>query len=262
MKDSASCYLSLLATSFRSGCARRIAFLLSAGMMVANNILFFVTWWIIYQRVPTIGGWAYEDMQLLWALSTTSFGLTVTLFGGVRRIAHDIADGALDPYLLKPRDVLFQLACSRCSVSGFGDIITGLFFFSISINSLSELVFVPLFVATGTAILFSTAVLAHSIAFWVRGMEETSDLAFNSMLLFSSYPGSIYTGWGRFLLFTILPAGFMSLLPVEAIRSVNLFQAAAIVCAALGYLALACFVFSRGLGRYESGSRIELGARR
>lgn len=262
MKYTFLCYCALLATSFRSACARRLAFILSAGMMVINNLLFFITWWVIYQRVPTIGGWAYEDMELLIGLSTLSFGLTVVLFGGVKRLAYDISEDSLDTFVLKPRQVLMHLACSTCSVSGFGDIVTGVFFLSLGVNSPAEWAFVPIFVVTGTALLFSTVVLVHSLAFWLRGMEATSELAIQLMVLFSSYPGSIYTGWVRVALFTILPAGFMSLLPVEAVRSLDITRAGVIVFAALAYLSLAFFVFSRGLQRYESGSRFGVSARR
>lgn len=262
MIDTFLCYRALLATSFRSACARRLAFLLSAGMMIANNFLFFITWWLIYQRVPTIGGWAYEDMELLFGLVQLSFGLTTFLFDGVRRLTYEIGEGSLDTFILKPRGVLPQLACSKCSPSGFGDIVAGLFFLAISVHSPAEWAFAPVFVVTGTVLLFSTAVLVHSIAFWLRGMEETSEMAIHIMLLLSSYPGSIYTDWVRVALFTVLPVGFMAHLPVEAVRSLSLVQGAAIVCAAIGYVALAFFVFSRGLRRYESGSRIEVGARR
>ena len=262
MRDSLLCFGALLATSLRSACARRIAFLLSAGMMIVNNLLFFVTWWLIYERVPTIGGWAYEDMQLLFGISALSYGLIAVLFDGVRKLAYEIGEGSLDSFILKPRHVLMQLACSKCSASGFGDIVTGVFFLAVSVHSVAEWMFMPIFIVTATVILFSTSVLVHSIAFWLRGMEETSEMAISCMLLFPSYPGSIYTDWFRVVLFTILPAGFMSLLPVEAIRSLDVLQAGAIVAAAVGYMWLAFFVFSRGLRRYESGSRIEVGARR
>lgn len=255
-------YLALLLTSLRSACARRLAFLMYASMMIANNVLFFVTWWVLYRRVPSIGGWEYRDMQLLYGICALSFGVYVVFLGGVRRLSEEIYNGALDPFLLKPRNILGHLACSSCRASGWGDIVTGAGFLYFGVSSPSELLVCLVCIGTSSIIFFATAVLFHSAAFWLSGLREISEMACEVVLLFSMYPGSLFSGWIRIVLFTLIPAGFLSSIPVAAVRSLDPLLAVSLVCAALAYLMIACWVFSRGLLRYESGSRIELGATR
>jgi ABC-2 type transport system permease protein len=57
------------------------------------------------------------------------------------------------------------------------------------------------------------------------------------------------------MLFTVLPAGFVSYLPVHIIRQPSVGVVAMLLAGAAAYLAFAVMVFGRGLGRYASGSR-------
>ncbi len=255
-------YATLVLTSLKSATSRRLAFLFSVLMMVTNNLLFFVTWWIIYQKTPSIGGWEFRDVQLLMGITTFSYGLCVLLFFGAGKLSDEILHGGLDTYLMAPRNTMLSVSSSKCNITGLGDIITGLILLGIGVNSPTEAVLCIFFCMTGAFIQFASTVLFHSIAFWLSGLREVSDLASSTLLLLSSYPGSLFTGMVRVAIFTIIPAGFITTLPVQVIRTLDPVGAAVIIGATVGYLALASWVFSRGLLRYESGSRIDLGAQR
>jgi ABC-2 type transport system permease protein len=73
------------------------------------------------------------------------------------------------------------------------------------------------------------------------------------MLLFSSYPGSIYTGATKFVAYTILPAGFVVLMPVRLLAQPSLAMLVEALAAAGGYLVLALVSFHFGLRRYRRG---------
>lgn len=60
----------------------------------------------------------------------------------------------------------------------------------------------------------------------------------------------------RFLLLTVFPAGFVAMVPVEAVRDGDPVKVAACAAAAVVYAGLAWLVFERGLRHYTSGSRI------
>jgi ABC-2 type transport system permease protein len=68
----------------------------------------------------------------------------------------------------------------------------------------------------------------------------------------------MFQGWMRVLLFTAIPAGFISHVPVELLRSFDptLFVALAGVAALSAVLAM--IVFRIGLRRYESGNLVGL----
>ena len=60
------------------------------------------------------------------------------------------------------------------------------------------------------------------------------------------------------MMFTVLPAGLISYMPVELIRSFSWFRLALLVSSATLFTALAFYVFYAGLRRYESGNRFGL----
>jgi ABC-2 type transport system permease protein len=60
------------------------------------------------------------------------------------------------------------------------------------------------------------------------------------------------------LLFTLVPAGFISHLPVELLRTFEPWRMAAVLGFTVLSVALAIFVFRLGLRRYESGNLVVL----
>ena len=102
------------------------------------------------------------------------------------------------------------------------------------------------------------AVLGGSLGFWIGNAEATAFQAQQATINFSLYPGSVFNGWIRVLIFTVVPAGFISHLPVELLRTFDPWRMAAVLGFTLLSLALALVVFRLGLRRYESGNLVGL----
>ena len=83
----------LVATNLRQSLALRGAFWLQATFMVANNLIFFTTWWIFFRRFQDVGGWRLEDLATLFGVVASGFGLCIVFAGGIRELARAIADG-------------------------------------------------------------------------------------------------------------------------------------------------------------------------
>ncbi len=75
----------------------------------------------------------------------------------------------------------------------------------------------------------------------------------------SSYPGSIFTGPARWVVFTILPGGFVVLTPVKMLRAPSLETLAVLLAAMAAYVTIAAGVFGMGLARYRRGSAPGMG---
>jgi ABC-2 type transport system permease protein len=75
------------------------------------------------------------------------------------------------------------------------------------------------------------------------------------LVTFSLYPEPLFGGALRFVLFTVLPAGFVGYLPVRILHGPSLTNVTILLIVALAYLGLAAVIFDRGLRRYASGSR-------
>src|SRR5262245_59374624 len=96
----------LFGTNVRASLALRSAFAIQVVFMVLNNLTFFVFWWALMRQVPHLRGWRLGDIQVLFGVVATGFGLAVTMAGGVRHLGRFIEQGDLDALLTQPRPVL------------------------------------------------------------------------------------------------------------------------------------------------------------
>jgi ABC-2 type transport system permease protein len=246
----------LLATNLRASLALRGAFWLQAAFMVGNNLAFFTTWWLLFARFHDIGGWRLPDMMTVFGVVASGFGLSVVFGGGARRLARMIADGELDPLLVQPKPVLLHAVGSASTASGWGDLTTGIGMLYLAGRlDLETLPFVALAVAVSATVFTSASVLFQSLAFWLGDVEQLSRQLWEFTLTFALYPQPLFAGGISFLLYTLLPAGFVGFLPVEVVRNPSALLCLSAAGAALGWWLLAVGVFALGLRRYESGSR-------
>ncbi|UQZ86539.1 hypothetical protein SK3146_05832 [Paenibacillus konkukensis] len=237
----------------------RMSFLLTAGMMVVNNAVWILFWGLYFQRFQVVQGWTFRDVAMMWAVSAGGFGLSAVLFGNAYRLASLVAAGQLDIYLAQPKPVLLHILISRMSVSAIGDILFSLILFALfgDLTPAGMLKFALALLLAMLIFLFFV-VAAQTLAFYIGSAEGIGQQLFNGLLAFSTYPTGIFTGLGKLLLFTVIPAGFISYLPIGLLRSVEpLFLAEAAGIALLLTAGGSAF-FYIGLRRYSSGNMMGL----
>lgn len=237
----------------------RAAFIAQALGMLANDLVFAVFWVLFFARFPSVGGWMMADVALVWAVAATSIGLAAALFGNCNRIATIVVQGQLDYYLGLPRDTLLHVLVSRSGLAGWGDVCFGLLAYALfgRLDLASVGLYLAL-VAISLVVYVSFMVLAGSLAFWMGSAEAASFQAQQALITFSLYPGAMFQGWLRILLFTAIPAGFISHVPVELLRRFDPLLFIGLVAVAVVAAVLAIVVFQFGLRRYESGNLVSL----
>jgi len=246
----------LVATNLKASLAQRGAFAMQVVFMALNNFTFFVFWWVLMRRVRTLGGWQIGDIQVLFGIVAAAFGLAVTVAGGVRHLGRLIDDGDLDTLLTQPRSVLIYALGIRSQPSGFGDLISGAIFIAASGQvSWWRLPVIAGAVLASALVFVACGVLFFSLAFWLGKVETAARQLWDLLITFSLYPEPLFGGMLRLALFTVLPAGFVGYLPVRLVHAPSLASVALLAAGACAYVALAAFVFDRGLRRYSSGSR-------
>jgi ABC-2 type transport system permease protein len=249
-------FLQLMATNLAASFALRTAFWLQAGLMALNNLLFFCFWWVLFTRFEEIRGWAIGDVAALYGVAAAGYGVCAVLFGGMHDLARQIDDGELDPLLTQPKSVLLQAIASRTRPDGWGDIASGLALIAMSgLVDPTTVVLVPIVIAISGAVFASTLVFFHCSAFWFGRTLATVRMITDMQLTFSVYPPNLFGTPMRILLFTVLPAGFVSHLPVAILREFSWPILAAALGGATVFAGLALLAFTRGLKRYESGNR-------
>src|SRR4051812_36817298 len=96
----------LTATNLKAHLALRGACVIQVVFMAVNNLTFFVFWWALMQHAPVLRGWRIGNVAVLFGIVASSYGLTMTLAGGVRYLGRVIEDGDLDTLLTQPHSVL------------------------------------------------------------------------------------------------------------------------------------------------------------
>jgi ABC-2 type transport system permease protein len=241
--------------NLRSALEYRVAFLVQAGFMAANNLLFLAFWALFFRRFEHLGGWGLADLALLYGVAATAFGAGVVLFGGVLDLARRVADGRLDTWLLRPRPVLLQATVSRLQVSGVGDLATGVLLVIASGPATPGRLATWLglsVLATASFVAFCT--LVGSLAFWLGRSETVAQQAVHALVMFSLYPPSLFGGWAKVVLFVLVPAGLMSWLPAQLVRSWSWRDAGLLAAGVTALVLLAGTAWCLGLARYESGN--------
>ncbi|WP_426347932.1 ABC transporter permease [Alloiococcus sp. CFN-8] len=235
----------------------RGSFLMQIFGMMINNASFIFFWWMLFDNVGDIGGYGFKEVMALWALVSTSFGITTVLFGNLNQLTKIIINGELDVYLLQPKDVLINVLCSRTIVSGWGDTLYGIILYIIIQGfALKEFLLFLLFSITAALIFSSVVIIFHSISFYTGSFEGVVTQAWQFLTTFSNYPESIFKGGLKIILYTLLPSGFMSYIPVKLLKSFDLKLFILLIAVTIVWLILAYSFFYKGLKRYESGNLI------
>jgi ABC-2 type transport system permease protein len=224
--------------------------------MALNNATFFVFWWALMRRVPSLRGWQLADIEVLFGVVAAGFGLAVTFAGGVWELGRIIDGGELDTLLTQPAPVLLHALGLRLKPSGFGDLLSGIAFIVFSGRvTWRAAPPVALAIAASAVVFVACGVAYSSLAFWLGRIDTFARQLWELVITFALYPEPLFGGAMRFALFTVLPAGFVGYLPARVVQTRSPGDALLLVAAAGGYLALAVGLFDRGLKRYSSGSR-------
>jgi ABC-2 type transport system permease protein len=234
----------------------RASFVTQVVGMVLNDSMWVIFWWIYFSTFQVLqGGWTLHDVLGLWAVTGMAFGLCMGLFGNTLRLAEIISQGKLDYYLVLPKNVLLHVLVSSMDVTAWGDMLFGAGLFIAFLQPTPERAALFIFMSLcGAAVFLAFNIGWQSLAFWLGNAEGLAFQLWGALIAFSTYPPSLFRGAVKLMLFTVVPAAFLSHVPVEMLRKLDPAWLVGEVAFAVGTLALSIWVFYRGLRRYESGS--------
>ena len=223
-------------------------------VMLVNDIVWVGFWVIFFRQVGEIRGWDTDQVLVLLAVLTTGSGISLGFLHNVRRLGTMIGNGELDSALALPVPTLAHLLVRKVDPIHLGDMAFGIVLFFGFCNPTPQRVGVFLAgTITAAAICTGFLILMGALSFYV-GRSEAGDLGFHALLLTSSYPVDIFAGATKVLLYTVVPAGFMTAAPSRLVDDFDLLLAAGTVGVAVATVAVGTTVFNVGLRRYTSGS--------
>lgn len=241
--------------AFAEAWAKRASFWFQVAVMVTNDLFFVAFWFLFFNEVESVRGWQVDDTLTLLAILSTVTGVALGLFPNARRLGEMISDGRIDAALALPAHPLPYLLARSVDAALLGDLLFGPLLF-VALGDLSP-DRIALFVfgsVTGSVVFVAFLVLLGSVTFFAGGRGEHTELGFQAILLLSSYPPDIFGGATKIMLFTAVPAAFVSGLPTRLVDDFSIELAATMAAVAASFGIAAYAAFSIGLRRYRSGS--------
>lgn len=236
----------------------RTSFLIQVFGMILNNCAFIIFWLMLFQRVGgDINGYGFSEVMFLWALATTGFSISEIFMGNSRSISSIIYKGELDVYLLQPRSVLPNLVCSRMNISGWGDLIYGIALYVITQPmDPGRIVLFLLFSVLMSVVFVAVRVIYHSLTFYLGNAEQFAGTVSELVIMFTIYPGSIFSGPSTWILHTVIPSALVAWIPAQLFVQFDPVKLLYLLLADSAVIALALILFREGLKRYSSGNRM------
>jgi len=235
----------------------RISFLTQASFMFVNDIFWVIFWFIFFNKFPLINNWGFTDIMAMFVVITFAWGLVGFVFGNFKHLAEIIRDGQLDFYLALPKEELTHILISKSKFDAFGDLLFGI---------ILAIIFVPfvkiplllVLVLISSIILLGFAIILGSLSFYFGSSVEIADRGLMGVLTFASYPFSAFSGFTRFILLTIIPAGFITGIPVELLKFFDWKWFIILVVFAILIFGISLIIFKKGVKKYESGNLISV----
>jgi ABC-2 type transport system permease protein len=237
----------------------RGAFCSQVAAMFLNNCVCVLFWTLFFSRFSVLRGWSIKDVITIWAICASSFGVAHAICGNAWFLPGLIARGELDVWLLYPRRLLPHLILGKISATAWGDALFGyaVYFLFVQPDCPHAFLFIGLSVVV--AFLFvGFSVLTGSLAFFLGNAEALAEQWRFALITFSTYPEALFEGRVKFLLYTAVPAGFVSYLPLQALHQLSWQCALMTAAGSAAILFLGIGFFYAGLRRYESGNLMDM----
>lgn len=239
----------------------RKSFIIQTVFMFINNFFFLIFWGIVFDvSGENINGITMNDILYLWSLPTLAYGIAFFFFGGTQKLGDYIVNGGIDILLLQPKNVIINALLSSSDFSAFGDILYGLLIglFAVQFDLLKFLLLIIL--ACIAALFFiCTNIILRVISVWVGDTTNIEHIyTYTLLLTFSTYPENIFAGIIKFLMYTVIPAGYIAFMPIKIVSVYDFSLLLILIPIAITYILLTSLICQKALKKYESTNNVLL----
>lgn len=228
------------------------AFLMSQGA----GLLFL---YLIFQNVPTLSGFAVEEILLMYGIGLIPKGIDHLFFDNIWLLPRTIIQGQMDRYLLRPISPLYVFLIERFQPDAFGELVLGTILTSVSISRLAlnvgffQVLGLLGVILVGVFVFTSLKLLTASTSFWLKNAYPLMQITYN-ISDFTKYPLSIFPRAIRFLMTAVIPFALVSYYPalflLGRLPFWQMFGALVLVTSLFSFLGYS--MWNRGLKHYES----------
>jgi ABC-2 type transport system permease protein len=219
--------------------------------------------YVTMHQFPSMNGWTFREMFLLYALWMTGHELHNALFFNVVSVPEYVREGRFDRFLVRPLDALFQVLTVPSQLFPDG-LFLALVTLAIAIPvaglhvDFALLLFVPLIVFGGALIDLGISLFVATLSFWFVRVDTLRWAVMSLEQDFTRYPISIYGRAVRLVLAFVLPFAFMNYFPATFLlrkqeTGLGLNPEVGILTPAIGlaWVAASYMLWRVGLRRYQ-----------
>jgi ABC-2 type transport system permease protein len=218
---------------------------------------------VTMERFPSMNGWNFRDVFLLYALWMCGHELHNTLFFTVVSVPEYVREGRFDRFLVRPLDTLFQVLTVPQQIVPDG-LILGIATLAVATHVAGVRVdwvfalFVPAIVFGGALIDLGISLAIATCSFWFVRVDTLRWVVMSLEQDFTRYPISIYGRGVQIVLAFVLPFAFMNYFPAtyflqKAETGLHLNPAVGLLTPAIGlaWLGAAYAFWIFGLRHYQ-----------
>lgn len=237
----------------------RTNFVVGALSMVFVQAAGLLTVWVVLRQAPTMGGWTFDEVLLVYGMLTLARGLNQAFATSLWDFGQEmVQNGSFDRFLVRPLDPLFHLLANRFNQEGVGNLAVGALLvtraaLALQIDwTLLKAAYLLIAVVSGGLILMALTLVTAVPAFWVRDSMALM-WSYRNAEEFAMYPLSIFKKAVSVLFTWAIPIGFASFYPASYLtgRDVGVLAwISPLVAASLLFLAYRFWRF--GLRHYTS----------
>jgi viologen exporter family transport system permease protein len=219
--------------------------------------------YVTMRQFPSMNGWTFREMFLLYALWMAGHELHNALFFQVVSVPDFVREGSFDRFLLRPLDALFQVLTVPQQL-----VPDGLFLAAVTLAlavrfaglhvSLLLALFIASVVFGGALIDLGISLTIAALSFWFVRVDTLRWAVMSLEQDFTRYPISIYARGVRLVLAFVLPFAFMNYFPAAFLlqkqqNGLGLNPLVGVLTPAIGlaWAAVAYAAWRAGLQRYQ-----------
>lgn len=221
-----------------------------------NTSVWLMFWGVFFGRFGSTTIWKFEYIFSIWASLSIALCLVDGLFSNVRELPQMIYDGRLEFFMLHPINLCFHLLIARMEIIKFVEGFIWMCAYAFFANTIHQFLIFLLITLLISILMLGYLILISSLSFFLKSSQGIVDELFNAFITFSTYPYYIFNKYIKIILFLIIPAGFISFVPIEILyNDSNLWIGITTVVGCLITI-LGLILFKTGLKYYEGSSSI------
>src|SRR5512136_3120980 len=197
----------------------RANFIIGAASTIFLQASSIIAIWVVMQKVPTLNGWTYDEILLVYGLITLAKSINHMFADNLWTLGRTyIRSGGFDRFLVRPINPLFHLLADRFCQDGIGNFLVGVALVVKASITLQiawtplKLLALVLSVISGGIIFIALNLLTCVAAFWIVDSVPVKRLVFDNHL-FAQYPLTMYPKAIIIMLTWVIPYGLASFYP-------------------------------------------------